>query len=203
MTARARRGRIAVAAAAGIAGVMCTAGAPAAMAGESSGSAGRHCLADADDGRLRCFATFAEVMEHATGGRVTDAPADPVTAVRSAAFQKKVNADGEELPEAATNRVVQPSDVVIGTFFTQKRYGGASLTLWGARPCGDHDKEVFYWNLDDKWKNKISSVQPWANCRIQLHPQPDLAGGVEGPYTENTIDVGASADNRAQSVSFR
>ncbi|MEU8828125.1 hypothetical protein [Streptomyces sp. NPDC048636] len=200
MTARARRGRIAVAAVAGVAGVFCTAGtAPAAVA-ETSHAAGRHCLANTDNGQLRCFATFAEVMEHATAGRAAAAP-DPATAARSAAFRTKVNADEEDLPAPATNRVVQPSDVVIGTFFTQKRYGGASLTLWGSHPCHDDDED-FYWNLDTKWKNKISSVQPWGNCQIQLHPQPNLGGGVEGPYKENTIDVGASADNKAQSVSF-
>ncbi|MEK8169097.1 hypothetical protein NKH77_02400 [Streptomyces sp. M19] len=76
--------------------------------------------------------------------------------------------------------------VIQGTFFDDTGYGGSSLTVSGPELCKKDGWVNWQYDLDDDWKNRISSVQPWGNCAIWLYPEPNLGGDRDGPFDENT-----------------
>ncbi|MCF6521586.1 hypothetical protein [Streptomyces sp. JJ36] len=156
--------------------------APAAQPGPQT----PHCIADRETGEQRCFATFTAAVEAATGGRIDDAPKSPHTAARNPEFRQSSAA----------------AEVIQGTFFEHDGYGGASLTIYGAEPCVKDGWVNFQYDLDDWWKDRISSVQPWANCWLWLYPEPDLGGDRDGPFKENTPDIGTFMNDRTESIGF-
>ncbi|MEU7785167.1 MULTISPECIES: hypothetical protein [unclassified Amycolatopsis] len=93
-------------------------------------------------------------------------------------------------------------DVVQGTFFDGPDYTGNSLTITGPELCKKDGWVNWQFDLGDDWKNKISSVQPWGNCWIWLYPEPNLSGDRDGPFKENTGNVGSFMDDRTQSIGF-
>lgn len=98
--------------------------------------------------------------------------------------------------EAAAGQVVQ------GTFFDGPDYTGNSLTITGPELCKKDGWVNWQFDLGDDWKNKISSVQPWGDCWVWLYPEPNLGGDRDGPFKENTGNVGSFMDNRTQSIGF-
>ncbi|WP_290062394.1 hypothetical protein [Amycolatopsis solani] len=93
-------------------------------------------------------------------------------------------------------------DVVQGTFFDGPDYTGNSLTITGPELCKKDGWVNWQFDLGDDWKNKITSVQPWGNCWIWLYPEPNLGGDRDGPFKENTGNVGSFMDDRTQSIGF-
>jgi hypothetical protein len=145
----------------------------------------QHCALDVRTGGQSCFGTFTEAVAYASGGAISDVPADP----RAAAGDRRLRA------EAARAR----PDVVLGTFFTERGYGGDSLTVHGSPACAK-DRPV---NLNDEWKNQVSSILPWAaNCRIWLFTAPGLTGHHIGPITGNTPGIRGTMERRVQSFGF-
>jgi hypothetical protein len=187
------RTRLAGAAVAVTTGLVCTLSAQPAGADEP---AARHCVLDATSGQQRCFGTFTEAIDRATDGRVTDAPAIPRAAVKSARFRADVSGT------AVKGDVGTAGDVVQGTFFTDPGFAGDSLTISGPSLCEKDGWVNWQYDLGDDWKNRISSVQPWGNCAIWLYPEPNLGGDRDGPFDENTADVGQMMNDRTQSIGF-
>ncbi|HEY3466350.1 MAG TPA: hypothetical protein VGL47_14545 [Amycolatopsis sp.] len=93
-------------------------------------------------------------------------------------------------------------EVVQGTFFDGPDYTGDSLTITGPELCKKDGWVNWQFDLGDDWKNKITSVQPWGDCWIWLYPEPGLSGDRDGPFKENTGNVGSYMDNRTQSIGF-
>ncbi|MEU6762049.1 hypothetical protein ABZ916_05955 [Streptomyces sp. NPDC046853] len=186
------RTRSAGAAVAVTTGLICTLSAQPAGADEPSAEpAARHCVLDASSGQQRCFDTFEEAIGRATDGRVTDAPATPRAAVTSSAFRAAVKEDSSAA-----------GDVVQGTFFSDPGFSGDTLTISGPSLCEKDGWVNWQYDLGDDWKNRISSVQPWGNCAIWLYPEPGLGGDRDGPFDENTSDVGQMMNDRTQSIGF-
>ncbi|GAA4620691.1 hypothetical protein [Saccharopolyspora hordei] len=102
--------------------------------------------------------------------------------------------------EATAERRTASGDVIQATLFTEVNYGGSSFTIYGSDVCEKDGVVNFQLNLPDDWKDVVSSVQPWAQCWIWLYPEPDLGGERDGPFKENTPDVGELMNDRAQSV---
>lgn len=152
-----------------------------------------HCVQDLTTGTTNCFGTFTAAISAATHGRVGTAPAGVPDAAQRATLRRSLglaaqNADGE---------------VIQGTFFDDRDYGGASWTVVGAGLCDGSDGVINYQtNTIDGWADRISSVQPWANCKIWLYPEPELSGDRDGPFTQNTAWVGSMMDDRTESVGF-
>ncbi|WP_460441799.1 hypothetical protein [Amycolatopsis stemonae] len=92
--------------------------------------------------------------------------------------------------------------VTQGTFFDGPDYTGDSLTITGPELCKKDGWVNWQFDLGDDWKNKISSVQPWGDCWIWLYPEPNLGGDRDGPFKENTGNIGSFMDNRTQSIGF-
>ncbi|MFR9730907.1 hypothetical protein ACL03H_16910 [Saccharopolyspora sp. MS10] len=107
-----------------------------------------------------------------------------------------------EATASAERRTADARDgeVVQATLFDEENYGGASFTIYGAGLCEKDGKVEYQLDLPDDWKNRVSSVQPWANCWVWLYPEPDLGGDRDGPFEENTGYVGDLMNDRAQSV---
>ncbi|MGP3950166.1 hypothetical protein [Streptomyces sp. 7N604] len=190
-----RRTRLAGAAVAVVAGLVCAPSVQTAAAGEP---AARHCAVDAQSGQQRCFGTFTEAVDRATGGRITDAPATPQAAVESRTFRAQISRIGTR----AEGDAGTAGDVVQGTFFDEEGFSGDSLTITGPELCEKDGWINWQHDLADDWKNRISSVQPWANCSIWLYPEPNLGGDRDGPFDENTADVGQMMNDRTQSIGF-
>lgn len=93
-------------------------------------------------------------------------------------------------------------EVIQGTVFDNRDYGGESLTIYGSGLCEKNDQVDYSLNLPEEWKNRVSSVQPWGGCWIWLYPETDLGGDRDGPFKENTPFVGDLLDDRTQSVGF-
>ena len=110
---------------------------------------------------------------------------------------------GQAVADArATGTKAQTDGVIVGTVFDNRDYGGDSMTIYGSAPCkkdGEMEQQI---NLPDEWKNRVSSVQPWAGCWIWLYPELDLGGERDGPFKENTTFVGDLMDDRAKSIGF-
>lgn len=195
-TDRKRRTAITAAAVLLLGGVVAV---PAASAGEGDGEAAaqsRHCTLDAETGEIQCFESFTGAIDSASGGRIDDAPAS----AREAAEDSGFKAETKQL--AASARAKADGDVIAGTFFDDKEFGGDSLTITTAGLCPKDGWVNYQTDLGDDWKNRISSVQPWANCALWLYPEPGLGGDRDGPFDENTADIGTLMNDRTQSIGF-
>jgi len=96
----------------------------------------------------------------------------------------------------------QADGVIQGTFFDDPGFGGDSLTVSGEGLCEKDGWVDYQYDLEDAWKNRISSVQPWGDCWIWLYPEPNLGGDRDGPFKENTSDIGSLMNDRTQSIGF-
>ncbi|GAB2801008.1 hypothetical protein [Streptomyces daliensis] len=173
---------------------------PSAQAAEPEGStdttAPRHCALDTRTGTEKCFSTFTEAVETASGGRIDDAPASARKAAKDSGFQAEAKSLGANRTAAAEGDIIQ------GTFFDDSQFGGDSLTVYGEALCEKDGWVDFQHDLEDGWKNRISSVQPWGDCWIWLYPEPNLGGDRDGPFKENTGDIGSLMNDRTQSIGF-
>lgn len=100
----------------------------------------------------------------------------------------------------ARDGVAAKGDIIQATLFDEENFAGASFTVYGEGMCEKNDQVDYQIDLPEDWKNKVSSVQPWANCWIWLYPEPGLGGDRDGPFKENTGAVGGMLNDRAQSV---
>jgi hypothetical protein len=142
----------------------------------AAGNGDEHCNFNVKTGEQQCFATLDEAV-----------------------------ANAEQSGKRSTAGVIlagTSNPVISGTFFDEPGYGGESLTVYSEAPCVDNGKVDYEFNLPDEWKNRISSVQAWANCWLWLYPQPNLGGDRDGPFKENIADIGDYMDNRTQSIGF-
>jgi len=163
-----------------------------------------HCTLNAATGAKRCFDTYTAAIAHASGGKIDDAPAS----ARAAAHDGRLHAEMRKLSAArsaagARSEDVGTEGVIRGTIYEDKEFGGDSQTIYGPGLCdgkdSDDDTQL---SLEEGWKNRVSSVQPWGGCTLWLYSEPDLKGDKDGPYKENTPDVGPQLEDRVQSVAF-
>ncbi|MEV6283516.1 hypothetical protein [Kribbella sp. NPDC051770] len=153
---------------------------------------GQHCVGSRTTGAQQCFGTFTEAISKATHRAVTTAPAGVPNAAEKAALNSRISASRD-----AAGEVIQ------GTFFDNRDFGGASFTVTGAGLCDGSDGVINYeFTFPGDWFNRISSVQPWASCKIWLYPDANLTGDRDGPFTANTGWIGEFMDDRTDSVGF-
>ncbi|MFD8500194.1 peptidase inhibitor family I36 protein [Amycolatopsis sp. NPDC059657] len=93
--------------------------------------------------------------------------------------------------------------VIIGRVFEDQDFRGRSFTITAAHPCWDGNGRDWSVQLAKYgWANRISSVQAWGNCWLNLYSGPNLNGQHDGPYKTDTPYVGPQLDKRAQSIGF-
>lgn len=194
-----RRTRIIVAASLLLAGVIAVPVANGAVTGEEGGQAkaqGKHCTLDAKTGKTQCF----DSLSKATGLPDSERLVDAASGGKAAAKNSEARAGKE--PVAAAGTTQGEGNIVAATLFKDTKFGGGSLTVMNTALCESDDDVDFQIDLDEEWKNKISSVQPWGNCTLQLFSEPGLGGERDGPFGDLTPNIGDVMDNRAQSISF-
>lgn len=155
---------------------------------------------------LGVLAAAGTIVLAATGA-ATAAPANEQTTDEHCTVDTRTGAEQcfdtyEAAIAGARQGVAEPRDVIQGTVFDGFDYSGDSLTIYGAELCEKDGVINFQLDLGDDWKNRISSVQPWGNCWLWLYPEPNLGGDRDGPFDENTPNIGSFMDNRTQSIGF-
>ncbi|MFC6092440.1 hypothetical protein [Saccharothrix lopnurensis] len=169
-----RRKRITAAFAGLVFGLAWVVYAPTASAGEgkpaASAAQGTHCVISVTTKAVDCFATITESIAFATGGRVTDAPSDVLTAVKDPDVTARINGGG---PGALA---------VIGIQYYLANYGSHSLTVNGPDVGCDgpvDPPEYFVAPLPNfvpsggiNWNNNIRSFQGYSGCWQALFDDP-------------------------------
>lgn len=98
---------------------------------------------------------------------------------------------------------VTNNDVIIGRVFDDQNYGGSSFTITGSHPCKDGNGRDFGVQLAKYgWANRISSLQAWGNCWLNLYSGPNYNGDHDGEFKADTPYVGPLMDKRTQSIGF-
>jgi hypothetical protein len=161
---------------------------------DSGGSspAAWHCVHNLSDGVEQCFATFTEAIAVATGGAVTDAPADSTTAAADPAFAQRMSASSAATAAAA----------VLGISYVNSYYGGSSKVWQGSYGCDsslDVDWQVA--NVGSTWNDRISSAQSYSSCQSKYWEHAYYAGA----STSWFISAGSfgTMNDRATSIQFR
>ncbi len=118
--------------------------------------------------------------------------------VLDTASQQRTCYENLSAATGAGQRIADTSGSVIGaTVFEDAEYGGASLTITVPEPCPKNDEVDFWLDLDDSWKNRISSVQAWSTCWVWLYPD---SGGRAGPYKEKAPRLNSGINDRTVTV---
>ncbi|HWM38279.1 MAG TPA: hypothetical protein VNS49_14300 [Streptomyces sp.] len=189
-----RRTRITVAAVVLLAGVIAVPVANGAISekdGADAKAQGNHCTMNAETGETQCFKSLAKATGVPGSKRLVDASTDGASVESS-----ETRAGNEALATQGEG------GIMAATLFEDTQYGGGSLTITHTSLCESDDDVDFQIDLDDEWKDKISAVQPWGNCTLNLYSEPGLGGERDGPFDELTPNIGDALDNRTQSISF-
>jgi hypothetical protein len=169
----------------------------------------KHCVTSVDTGRTSCYATFTLAIRAATGGRVTDAPADPSDAADNSAFAAKLNAAGERAAQANVLRAAvgtaASSDTVISIEYLDrdKDETGGDQVWTASKGCPDSNgNDVDHSYGDVGWTdNKITSFQGYANCAVTHFDGYNSTGANIGPSFGMNY-LGAAMDNRTSSLEW-
>jgi len=195
-----RRTRITVAAVALLAGVIAVPVANGAVTGDETGGdvkgQGNHCTLNAETGKTQCFTSLSKATGLPDSDRLLDAP----SAGKKAGISEAREGDKPIASSGVSTK--EDGDIIAGTIFKDTKYGGGSLTITTDSLCNGDDDVDFQIDLDDEWKDQISSLQPWGNCTLNLFSEPGLGGDRDGPFKDLTPNIGDVMDNRAKSISF-
>jgi len=180
--------------------------APAAAAQVGSGGAmtaataagGRHCVAHASGPQeLACYASFAEALEKASGGRLTNGPKNGGDAMRDPGFAARVNAANDEANHV---NAAAGYDTVISIDYTGPQYTGDELIWVGTGNCttstGNTDYQVS--SMPAGWVNVVSSHRAYANCWVKHYENASWGGASVGYYGSRSY-IGAAMDDRTSS----
>ncbi|BAU87307.1 hypothetical protein SLA_6440 [Streptomyces laurentii] len=164
-------------------------------------TAGQHCVADTDNGAMSCFSSYREAIAFATKGRVTDAPEDTRVAAHDKKLQERLSGPrGEHGLKLTKNSEagLQATSRVLGTVYSDKDFGGSSLSLLGSLGCGFRYPE--FANLYDGWNDSISSTAS-GQCDVTLYQHANFIGFSQ-TFRGNVPYVGDAMNDQASSVSF-
>ncbi|WP_181765462.1 hypothetical protein [Streptomyces albidus (ex Kaewkla and Franco 2022)] len=196
-----RRTRITVAAVLLLAGAIAVPVANGAVTDQEGGDAkgqGKHCTLNAKTGETQCFESLSKATGLPDSDRLLDAPD---AEAGKAAKTSEARAGDEPVASSGIDTKAE-GDIIAATIFKNTKYGGGSLTITNTALCESDDEVDFQIDLDESWKNKVSSIQPWGRCTLNLFSEPGLGGERDGPFDELTPNIGDAMDNRAQSISF-
>jgi hypothetical protein len=179
-------------------------GAPTAAAPSSAvaNEAPRHCVSGPSD-EVQCFATFTEAIALATGGRITDAPADARAALDDPAFADRIN-------EPLLGGIHPDTTYVIGIDYIDANYGGNTWVWYRTTPCDGNLGTIDYSipNLNAEpyseygFNDSISSFHSYANCQTVLYADWYYEGAATngGAPIVDMSYVGNAMNDQASSI---
>lgn len=105
---------------------------------------------------------------------------------------------------AAAMRAPSPNvEIVQAKFYEDTKSRGDVFTIYGDGLCDDDPDRDFRFTFPPRWRERISSFQPWADCTIWVHRKPYLHGKRVGPFWFSVPFLKKSLNDRIQSVAFR
>ncbi len=139
----------------------------------------RHCVVDvaAATSPMSCYDSFTTAIAKATGGRVTDAPADVRTAMRDPKLIAQLN-DTSFSPAQG---------FVLSTEWDGSNFSSDSISFTGTTGCDEFNWSVSY--VGDRWNDDISSYQAFSNCVVRHWEHRDFAG-VSTAFDRGQPDMG-------------
>jgi len=189
------------------------AAAPEEPAAGSSARASRHCVM-APSGETTCFGTFTEAIAVATGGEITDAPADPAL-VDQPSFAARINAIAERVasqPQDPTASGIAPrTNVVIGIVYMDSNFGGDTWVFIQPHGCDFNLSTIDFSvaNLNTSpydccggINDEIGSFQSFSGCQTVLYEDWMFMGSATNggvPIVDMSF-VGGAMDDRASSI---
>lgn len=176
-----------------VVGLMVGASATPASAGAPSAKE-RHCTvsaatSDSPLSKVRCYATFAEAISAATGGRVK------ITATRVEDISP------EKLAAALSQPAAAAATYVRAILYTSTLYGGSSLTFTASSGCsvfGNYD--AFYPNFQSPWNNNFSSGRTFSGCRATLYDSSNYGGAQYPMAADASYTTFGAMDNAGSSL---
>jgi hypothetical protein len=176
--------------------ISCLVAPPVAAASPEESAGGKHCVYNLSTSTEQCFATFTQAIGFATGGLVTDAPADPATAAADPTFDQRIN--------AASSATTDPSitSAVLGVSWKDAGYSGASVSWSASSGCdsdADIDWQVSY--VGDTWNDIISSAKSYNNCQSKYWQNYKCWGSATSWFT--SLSYFGTMNDRASSIQFR
>jgi hypothetical protein len=158
-----------------------------------------HCVArltGSGSAETQCFASFAEALQNASGGRLTEGPKNAGSALRDPAFIARVEASNDQASRARS----AAASTVISIEYAPSGWVGSDLIWVGTQNCttstNNTDYEVS--SMPAGWDNVISSYRTFANCWVK-HYENTSFGGASVGYHGSRSFIGAAMDNRTSS----
>jgi hypothetical protein len=152
-----------------------------ATAQAAPAAGGRHCVYMADTGSTTCYPTFTALTAALTGGKVTDAPAQP---------------DAVSAGVLSANAIGSPVHAVL---YQDTNNTGNSFVLASQAGCGS-----YHWvNLTD-FNNKTSAAWVENSCGIRIWDGSNLTSNLAGYYELSAPggNVPLWINDKASSVEF-
>jgi hypothetical protein len=147
-----------------------------------------------------CYDTFTAAIAAATGGKVTDAPADPRVAMNDKALLTRLNASGDKKSSAANQPLAEDEAMVFLLYCNTGFRGcivGGGVAIWTGRPCtgsdtsGPIDWQVPY--VGDEWNDWGESFQAFQNCWAKVFEHANF-GGASLDWAPERSDLGVLED---------
>jgi hypothetical protein len=144
---------------------------------------GLHCVTDLSKPTTpaTCYDTFTAATAAATGGQITDAPADPQVAMNDQRLLARMNAgDGKKSGDkkSAAPAPAAGVSVPVGTIFYYTRFRGSSLTYTAPHGCDDDlfPSSGLYRTLAPTGMTTSSQPGATINCGIRVFEHRDFRG---------------------------
>ncbi len=171
------------------------------MSGKEAKAARKgHCLTSLTktENATACYDTFTELVAAATGGKITDAPADVAVAMQDKELLKQLNASTDK-KQGPANGPKSGADVLVLTIFCDDHYTGctfgAGSTSWVGPACSDTlndiDSSIAY--VGDDWNDDFESFIAYNNCYAKVFEHANF-GGASTPWAGALPDFGVLND---------
>lgn len=172
----------------------------------------QHCVENLSkpDAAPVCYDTFTAAIAAATGGQISDAPADPGTAMKDQRLLERLNvtkSDKKSYKKSDEKRTdgveqVAATDVLIGIIYWQSDFGAPSK-VYTARGGCDIPLNPVEWQVayvGDNWNDNSESFKAFSGCFMRLWEHRDF-GGRAADWAEERHDFG-SMNNEVSSLEW-
>ncbi|MFF4411515.1 hypothetical protein ACFYY8_03240 [Streptosporangium sp. NPDC001559] len=178
--------------------------------------AGRHCVVHLTASKpsivlssenTTCYTTFTAAIADATGGAITNAPADTATAMADSDLKRRINALNQGALDQTDGRTasVRPTKTpqppnVVGIEYEHGNWGGGSYTFqspYGCRKDVGVDYEVS--SLSGWLNNAISSYETYGGCWV-MHYENENFKGNSTSWEHDSSWIGADMNDKTSSI---
>jgi hypothetical protein len=161
----------------------------------------RHCVSNsAEPTRIMCYDNFTAAIAAATGGRISDAPADVRMAMSDKGLMERLNHTKER--KGGPQITYSAGSVVIGILYSAADFSGSTFTLTSSFGCTDtlNDIDHQWAYLGDDWNDVPQSIRTFNNCYARLWEHRNFTGAMLD-FAGDRSDFGSMHD-KISSIQF-